>query len=276
MDRSPFKDLYHATRTISREAMGLHQKGKYREAADRHYSAAFTQTPEAWLHHCDKRNAARYDVPADRLVQWRSYCNILKDRYFQASSVDMAQLKRVLDDENEPAWFRAEAAIALCVLAWDRNDLERAAEYLRKGSSIVVRASPQAIHMDATMICALDVMPSQLFFSYASEMGYKQALLLGRDWHLTGDLDEQLERTIWGTRTRLDDRNSIVTTMIPRRTEFTPRCKNVPPRLLSRVFVGGDWCDAMGAASVACWSAWSPCAAVPGAGARTTALANAR
>jgi hypothetical protein len=54
--------------------------------------------------------------------------------------------------------------------------------------------------------------------------------------------DDVLSKVIWGGTTREDG------STIPHRVDFTPRCKNVPPDLLERTFVGGRACDACGAA----------------------------
>jgi hypothetical protein len=150
------------------------------------------------------------------------YCMLLMDQLFEATHEDRANLRRIMVDNGEPKFFRAVAAETFAMLQWLQKKREKAAGLLREGI-FYCESSGEGADQDATLLICPD------------RSGRKLSVLEGR---LTVN-DEELAIIIWGRRASQD-----ATT--PRRINFTPRCKNVPPHLLDRTFVGGRACDACG------------------------------
>jgi hypothetical protein len=212
------------------------QEGNVRAAADLFRAAVVAQTPAAWRFHNDPQNVASYNQGSDRFFILLRYCILLTDRFFEASHEDKASLHRVIADNTEPKIFRAVAVDTLSLLAWDQNKREKAAQLLRRGIFICESAGG-AEDQDAMLRITPAVNHRVFLVTSSFQLRMKLGILNGS--HRMDD--EQVARIIWGPRMW-----EAGSPPIPRRTNFTPQCRNVPPHLLGRTFVGGQVCDACG------------------------------
>jgi hypothetical protein len=267
MSRSPFEESFRASRDLAGVAKLRLEERKHREAADLCHAAAMAQTPAAWRFHNAPQHLASYDSMSNRSDLFALYCYLLIDGAFEATHDDRANLRRIIMDSGEPKIFRVLTARTFAVLQWLQKKREKAAGILRDGV-FYCESSGGGADQDAALLLSPDDSQSTRTLEASVDGAVQQMkrMLSVLEGRLTVN-DEELARLIWGNTV------SPFTTN-PRRFNFTHRCKNVPPHLLDRTFVGGRACDACGTPRKSSGSPTSR--AARGAGASSTAPASAR
>ncbi|GKZ00221.1 hypothetical protein MPSEU_000975000 [Mayamaea pseudoterrestris] len=103
---------------------------EFRKAADLYWEA-FNKFPSKWTEH-------RYQC-------FTGYSSILAEKYFKHTATDLENIRSVLDNEEELAFFRVDAGLTLGILRHRDHDDEDAADVYRQAIGIAKAASKQEL-----------------------------------------------------------------------------------------------------------------------------------